>query len=569
MGFIHISTCKHPVRILNKHTGRYMYVGCGKCDPCVYKLRMQWSERIKTEFNNSVCALFVTLNYKNENLPKVYVKRIHDKDGKLLKDRIICDSNRKSILELIKKHESSLLAKDYYIPHYKLDKYTYDNTDTFGVVCKKDIQNFLKRCRRRLEYHYVGNDNKSFRYFICSEYGPKTFRPHYHAIFFFRSHDVAKYFQVHVLPQSWKNSITEQIKCESAGKGSAVYISKYVGKFTSCPAILQLEPFRTFHLQSKCPCFGSRQVLSDDAIFFPLQNHANYIDSYWSKTANCVIYRDVPFSVSFRKQFFPKLVCSNQFSFEQFYEIVKFVYEWWKDQLNPPILKKMLDFEVFDQDKKPIRDFHLYKPISTQIKFPICDMSKYLYLNESKKSPKWSEVGTAIINDGLYIPRNMRKFLFGIPQNRTFVKRLCCLFDNYIGQMDPALYCFLEFRDEYNAFYNCYDRQRLFHNSLLLSHYSPLDIFMYLFPSFVEDNGVLPALQDYEFFDTKYDMLDLLLSNYDLRVEDLYDENGKLLEWKYYYNDRRYKDYIAFVKEENRKFYREREYNYDRYDNGM
>lgn len=63
-------------------------------------------------------------------------------------------------------------------------------------VSKKEIQNFLKRLRKK---------TKTFRYFIVGEYGEKTWRPHYHCCFFGLSTIYAQ-----VIFESWG-------KCEGSG----------------------------------------------------------------------------------------------------------------------------------------------------------------------------------------------------------------------------------------------------------------------------------------------------------------------------------------------------------------
>ena len=45
-----------------------------------------------------------------------------------------------------------------------------------GSLRKKDVQNFNKRVRK----YFFGNGKSEYKYFACGEYGPKTFRPHYH-----------------------------------------------------------------------------------------------------------------------------------------------------------------------------------------------------------------------------------------------------------------------------------------------------------------------------------------------------------------------------------------------------
>lgn len=54
---------------------------------------------------------------------------------------------------------------------------TYDKAHNPGVLSKREIQLFMKRFRKAL-------DPVKVKFFACGEYGPRTFRPHYHIIIF-------------------------------------------------------------------------------------------------------------------------------------------------------------------------------------------------------------------------------------------------------------------------------------------------------------------------------------------------------------------------------------------------
>jgi len=54
--------------------------------------------------------------------------------------------------------------------------------DMYPILCKRDVQLWLKRLRKRFA-------NKEIRYYLAGEYGPKTRRPHYHVILFGLSPD--------------------------------------------------------------------------------------------------------------------------------------------------------------------------------------------------------------------------------------------------------------------------------------------------------------------------------------------------------------------------------------------
>lgn len=110
----------------------WFLVPCKKCLGCRLDYSRKWADRMLLEFLASgKKALFVTMTYNPDNLP-----------------------------------------------------YTAQtaNYDTLPTLNKKDAQDFLKRLR----YYYP---DKTIRYYLAGEYGPKTQRPHYHAIIFGLSTD--------------------------------------------------------------------------------------------------------------------------------------------------------------------------------------------------------------------------------------------------------------------------------------------------------------------------------------------------------------------------------------------
>lgn len=122
--------CLCPISIkCDSIEGTHSYlVPCGKCSECLKTRQNDYMVRIYEELTQSTKACFVTLTYSNSNVPYFVV------DGK---------------------------------------KYL--------TVWKQDIKDWIKRLRTNYER---ASGCKGVRYFLCSEYGPKTKRPHYHAIFF-------------------------------------------------------------------------------------------------------------------------------------------------------------------------------------------------------------------------------------------------------------------------------------------------------------------------------------------------------------------------------------------------
>lgn len=87
----------------------------------------------------------------------------------------------------------------------------------FNSVRKKDVQDWLKRGRKTLD----------FTYFITSEYGPRTLRPHYHGVLFGVS---AKESWSMML--DWQKRFGTQVKWSDLdlGKGDGSYCAKYCSK---------------------------------------------------------------------------------------------------------------------------------------------------------------------------------------------------------------------------------------------------------------------------------------------------------------------------------------------------
>lgn len=116
-------------------------------------------------------------------------------------------------------------------------------------TCKRDVQLFLKRLRKAC-------GNKSFRYYIVSEYGDHTCRGHYHGIFFFTENScfVSPCDELYdIFTKSWNNGF---LKFGEPNEARIVYVTKYCLKNTATPPGA-LQPFR---LVSKCPGLGEYYV---------------------------------------------------------------------------------------------------------------------------------------------------------------------------------------------------------------------------------------------------------------------------------------------------------------------
>ena len=95
----------------------------------------------------------------------------------------------------------------------------------------RDYQLFAKRFRKYL-FTKIGSYEKISSY-VVSEYSPRTFRPHFHILFFFDSDEVAENIRQAVY-QSWKlGRVDTQLARDSAGS----YVSGYLNSVVSLPRI--------------------------------------------------------------------------------------------------------------------------------------------------------------------------------------------------------------------------------------------------------------------------------------------------------------------------------------------
>lgn len=158
--------CVEPLSVKNPRTGEYISVPCGTCYACQSARRNAWAFRNLVEMHYSECAYFITLTYDDEHL----------------------------------------LSLPYHATGIRL-------------AVKSHYQKFLKRFRKSLSGVCV-------RYFLCHEYGNKSYRPHYHAILYFD-----KYLDLPTVraavASSWSYGFTS---CFVANEARIHYLTKYITK---------------------------------------------------------------------------------------------------------------------------------------------------------------------------------------------------------------------------------------------------------------------------------------------------------------------------------------------------
>lgn len=191
--------CLHPISITNPDVDEITWipqilVPCGKCEECIRSNAQDWRLRLEEEYENSLSAVFITLTYDDSCLS---FERVSDSFGS---------------------------------PH------------VIPAVSKRDVQLFFKRLRKKLVS--LGHFD-SLRYFLVSEYGPTTLRPHYHAIIFnlplFSQNPYLQRVKAsQLIEKEWNNGF---VKVDPVTHGRISYVTKYISCVTYLPEWYP-KPFR-------------------------------------------------------------------------------------------------------------------------------------------------------------------------------------------------------------------------------------------------------------------------------------------------------------------------------------
>lgn len=268
--------CKHKVPCVGKD-GQVVYRPCGKCLDCLKEYQQNWIVRLSEEFKawDSRSVIFFTLTYSDKSLP-VQVNFCHplNHSSYSISTRLpnVCNyQNHLKTLGL----GSFFYTRDYYHTDKQFlnerkaiqDSYLDMELDERPAiivpsVCYDDVNKWIRYCRKyfdrnvftkpfrdkRVNPYLVDLEftnihgvkscypdsayTPSFKYWITSEYGPATLRPHYHGVLIGVSEEMFR----DVFAPWWREHFGDNHprSCEfsvyDSDKGGALYISKYCCK---------------------------------------------------------------------------------------------------------------------------------------------------------------------------------------------------------------------------------------------------------------------------------------------------------------------------------------------------
>lgn len=262
--------CVHKKIIRNKY-GREIVVNCGHCPACLQEKALNRTNRICNHIpdDDSLTTLFITLTYKNDCVPYILRSSLNDSssDDMLFQDEgqfkagdwvRQLDVFRDSIIP--RSRESLTSSPRTYLTSFLIPAVSYDDstkvfpalrgqedTNKIGICYYKDIQDFFKRLRINLQ-----RDGYSFplSFYSCSEYGPTTIRPHFHALLFVPTSAVEAIKTAVVQAWPYADSCRTYDNIKIARKAAA-YVSSYVNCSSSVPNLFRfINSLRPHHSYS-------------------------------------------------------------------------------------------------------------------------------------------------------------------------------------------------------------------------------------------------------------------------------------------------------------------------------
>jgi hypothetical protein len=245
------SECLRPIRVLNKYTNEVLYVPCGHCYSCVKNKSNRDTSLAMNMSSHFRYCYFVFLSYTDEYLPYMQMTkvdplddscnlytfnsvnrniRIHRDRGS---DRVIDDASFSITHSMTPVEYQNIIVKSHGRYDFSRKSVVYPDfsqCDNRIPYCNMaDCQLFLKRLR----FHISKKYNEKICYYAVSEYGPRTYRPHWHLLLFFNSPQLTEVISQYV-SSSWSYGNTN---CELSRGGSASYVASYVNSTVCLPPL--------------------------------------------------------------------------------------------------------------------------------------------------------------------------------------------------------------------------------------------------------------------------------------------------------------------------------------------
>ena len=246
-----VTRCQNPRTVVNKYTHESVLVSCGSCPSCILRRSGIQTNLLTTYSAQFRYVYFVTLTYAPCFLPTLEVSIIETCTDDIadvpcvpnINDLDAGDPNtylfgfRSVPRSASVKLKNSTVERTFKDPEVRftygmkpkeflsiLGKINHNVPNRIPYVCNRDLDLFLKRLR---SYY----PDEKLRYYAVSEYGPTSFRPHWHLLLFSNSERFSQTVLENV-PKAWSYG-----RCDvSLSRGfAAPYVASYVNSFVALP----------------------------------------------------------------------------------------------------------------------------------------------------------------------------------------------------------------------------------------------------------------------------------------------------------------------------------------------
>lgn len=246
-----VTRCQNPRTVVNKYTHEPVVVSCGHCPSCLLRRSAIQTNLLATYSAQFRYAYFVTLTYAPCFLPTLEVSVIEVCTDDIadvpcvpdINDLDAGDSNTYLFGFRSVPRTSSVKVKDSTVERVFKDpeitfsypmkpkdllsilgKINHNVPNRIPYVCNRDLDLFLKRLR---SYY----PDEKLRYYAVSEYGPTSFRPHWHLLLLSNSERFSETICENV-SKAWSYG-----RCDtSLSRGyAASYVASYLNSYITLP----------------------------------------------------------------------------------------------------------------------------------------------------------------------------------------------------------------------------------------------------------------------------------------------------------------------------------------------
>jgi hypothetical protein len=279
--------CFHPRKVTNRYTHETLFVRCGTCPSClVHRSNIQCA-LISNMSSHFKYAYFFTLTYSDEFIPRVSLEVVERCDAENEIDAYMLDSDPRHLpyddsryqiaatylprSGCFRVHDSGRVRDFSETEDYYQFLHTFTGKEVRDLItasnsrydlslrrvvspsiddCRNEVlvlnpydQNlFFKRLRKLISEKY----NEKICYYLVSEYGGQTLRPHWHGLLFFNSDELTSSI-CELVSKSWSYGRTD---CSLSRGSAAGYVASYINSFVDLPSFFnrhkEIRP-RSYH----------------------------------------------------------------------------------------------------------------------------------------------------------------------------------------------------------------------------------------------------------------------------------------------------------------------------------